>query len=176
MPITIDATVGGASANSFVTLAEAQTYMDGRLNGSSWDGATTDDQNRALVEATRWLSARTWQGERVNSTQALSWPRFWAPNPDLMFGGNWFFDSTVIPQRIKDATAELAFQFLKLGTTDAAAIDPNQKIIEQTVGPITTRYSDPYARPQGLGQFPSVLRYIAPLLFGDANTSPVIRG
>lgn len=176
MAITIDATVGGASANSFVTLAEAQTYMDGRLNESAWELATTDNQNRALVEATRWLSAKQWGGLRVSSTQALAWPRYWAENPDYQFGGNIYFDSTIIPQRVKDATCELALQFVKAGTSDIAALDAKQNIIEKTVGPLTTRYSDPNIRPQGLTAYPSVMRYVGVMLTGDSNSAEVIRG
>lgn len=176
MPIAIDATVGGATANSFVTLAEAQSYMDGRLNESSWESATPDTQNRALVEATRWLSSKQWGGARASSTQALQWPRFWAENPDAMFGGNIWFDSTIIPQRVKDATCELALQFVKAGTSDVAALDPKQNVIEKTVGPLTTRYSDPNVRPQGLTAYPSVMRYVGMMITGNANSAEVIRG
>jgi hypothetical protein len=173
---TVVATVGASTANSFVTVAEGDTYCDARLNASSWTDAADDDKARAVIEATRWLSARLWQGERASSTQALSWPRFWAPNPDFSFGANLYFDSTIVPQRVKDATCELALQFLKAGTSDAAAIDPNAQIIEQTVGPITTRYADPYARVSGLAKYPSVTRLIAPLMNGDQNSAEVIRG
>lgn len=176
MPIAIDATPGGASANAFVTLAEVQAYMDGRLNGDLWAAASTDTQNRAIVEATRELSARAWVGQRTTTTQALSWPRAWACDPDIRWGGNPFYDSTIIPQRVKDGTSELAFQFINAGTTDVAAIDPKQNVIEKTVGPLTTRYSEPYQRAQGLGRFPSVMRYIRPLLMGSPNSAEVIRG
>lgn len=176
MPVTIDATAGGASANSFVTLTEAQAYADGRLNESLWEAATTDKKNRALVEATRELSAKTWQGQRTTTTQALSWPRAWAPNPDIVFAGTPFFDSTIIPQRIKDATCELALQFIKAGSTDIAALDPTISVTEKTVGPLTTRYAEPYARARGLARFPSVIRYIRPMLSGLSNSAEVIRG
>ena len=58
MTLVIDATVGGASANSFITLTEAQTFMDARLNSTAWSGASTADQNISLVEATRELSSK----------------------------------------------------------------------------------------------------------------------
>ena len=34
---TVDATAKGASANSYVTRAEAQTYFDGRLDENDWE-------------------------------------------------------------------------------------------------------------------------------------------
>lgn len=176
MAVVIDATVGGASANSFVTLAEAQAYMDARLNESSWESATPDTQNRALVEATRDLSVAVWQGTRADSTQALSWPRWFVVNPDLPWAGTVYYASTVIPQRVKDATCELALQYVKAGTTDVAAQDPQQNIIEKTVGPLTTRYSEPLNRKVGIARYPRVIDLIRPLLVSSGLTSPIIRG
>lgn len=176
MTLVIDATVGGASANSFILLAEAQTFMDARLNSTAWSGASTATQNIALVEATRELSAKEWDGLRVTSSQVLSWPRAWAVNPDVPLGSFWYYDSTIIPQRIKDATAELALQFLNLGTTDLGALDPNLGVIEKTIDVITTRWQA-YQRPAtGLARFPSVMKYIKPLLSAGGNSVPLIRG
>ena len=174
MAVVITATVGSASANSFITLAEASSFMEARLNSSLWDAATTDSQNRSLVEATRELSAREWAGIRVDDTQALSWPRSWVVNPDSSV--NAYYATTIVPQRVKDATAELAFQFIKSGTTDVASLDPNIGIIEKTVDVLTTRYAEPYFRAQGLERFPSVMRYIRPLLMGSGINVPLIRG
>ena len=176
MAVTIVATVGSASANSFVTLAEAATYAETRLNASTWEtDATTDTKNRALVEATRWLSVLHWQGARVDSTQALSWPRAWAPNPDSPNLAFNYYDTDVIPQRVKDATCELAFQFVKAGTTDLAALDPSVGVIEKTIDVITTRWNG-FQKPSGLSAYPSVLRLIKPLLDGvSANQLRVSR-
>lgn len=177
MAVVIDATPGGASANSFVTLAECQTYMDARLNGSLWTAAATDDQNRALVEATREISNRVWPSTRVSSTQALSWPRWFVVNPDAPWSGLVYFDQTVIPQRVKDATCELAFQFIKAGATDVAAQDSLQNIVEKSIGgAITTRYSEPLNRKKGIGRYPRVMDYIRPLLASSGPTTPLVRG
>ena len=175
MAVVIVATVGSASANSFATLAEATSYMEARLNSTLWDAATTDSQNRALVEATRELSAKTWNGNRVDEIQALSWPRDWAVDPDSPTAD--FYDTTLVPQRVKDAAVELAFQFVKAGTTDVAALDPNIGTIEKTVDVLTTRYAEPYARAKGLERYPSVMRYIRPLLATPSAVNvPTVRG
>ena len=174
MAVTITATAGSASANSFITLVEAQAFMDARLNSTKWDSATTDNQNRALVEATRELSALRWQGNRTDTTQVLSWPRFWAVDPDSPTSD--YFASTVIPQRIKDATAELAFQFLKAGTNDIASLDATVGVIEKTIDVITTRYSEFATKPKGLERFPSVMRYIRALLAAPSGVNvPTVR-
>lgn len=175
MTITIDATVGGAAANSFVTAAEATAYLANRLNASTyWTDGTLDDEHRALIEATRELSMRPWVGRRATTTQALSWPRQWVT--DIDSPNQYYLSTTAIPQRVKDATCELALEFLKAGTTDVAALPSTDGIIEKTVDVLTTRWADPYQRKQGLARYPRVLTLIAPYLDSLAGTGQVRRG
>lgn len=174
MPITITATPGDAAANSFVTAAEMTTYCLSRLNASIWTAA--DAQLPALVEATRDLSLLDYVGERTDETQALSWPRQYAENPDaptssadptipvLLDGLPVYFADDVIPSRVKDATCELALQYLKLGTTDAAALPSNDGVIRKKVDVLETEWADPNKRAVGLARWPRVLAFVAPLL------------
>lgn len=173
MAVAIVATAGSASANSFVTLAEADTYMESRLNGSTWDAATTDNQNRALVEATRELSARTWLGDRVTAAQALAWPRQWAHDPDSPTSD--YYSTDVVPQRVKDACCELAFQFIKAGTTDVAALDSTDGVVRKKIDVIETEYA-PFSRARGLARYPRVMQLIAPLLARAPGQLRLVRG
>lgn len=122
--LTVDATVGGASANSYVTLVEATDLFDARLNSELWLGANQDNQTRALQMAASRLEDENWLGSRVTTTQRLAWPRFdvqkvdgispgygWGYYPGgLPFGD--FYLSTEIPRQIKDAQCELAIAYL----------------------------------------------------------------
>jgi hypothetical protein len=175
---TIVSTAGGSTSNSFASKDEADAYCDAQLNADAWNDEDDDDQKaRALIAATRELSSKSWIGQRVTSTQSLSWPRAWAQNPDTPWpAANIYYDSTIIPQRVKDATCELALQFLKAGTTDIAGLDANAQITRKVVGPLETYYAAPYERPVGLARFPQVTRFIAPLLCGLSNSAEVIRG
>lgn len=164
MPVTLDPTPGGASANTFVSLAEATAYLGNRLNSGAWTAASPDDQSRALIEATRKISTMIWQGSRATDTQALSWPRFLAPNPDGVTITWWaYYDPAIIPQRIKDATCELALEFLRAGTNDIANADPNAGVIEKQVDVLITRWQAGQ-RPVGLNRFTRVMDLIGPLL------------
>lgn len=176
MAVVIVATAGSASANSFVTSAEATTYHEGRLNSSAWSSAVADDQNRALVEATRELNLLSYSARKASDTQSLQWPRFFAKDPDAAYFQIWYFASTVIPQRMKDATCELALEFLKAGTTDVAALDPTINVIEKTVDVLTTRYAEPEKRRKGLARFPRVWNLVAPLLDSSFGNTPIVRG
>lgn len=175
MAVEIKPTPGADDANSFVSVAEMTAYCDSRLNASAWN---VDDEALlpALVEATRDISNMSFVGARVTATQTLSWPRDSAANPDLE-GTNdnlvfdllqrdlpMYYDPTTIPQRIKDATCELALQYIKAGTSDLAAVDPNRGVIQKTVGPLTTTWESARARAEGLARFPRVMQLLFPLL------------
>ena len=175
MAIAIDATVGGASSNSFATLAEADAFMEGRLNASTWETDAADDtKRRALVEATRWLDRLWWIGLRADGTQALSWPRQDAINPDSPT--SQFYATNEMPQRVKDATMELAFQFVKAGTTDVAALDSARNVKRKKVDVLETEYMDSHSRVSGLALYPSVTRHLSGLLVGNAYTLPTVHG
>jgi hypothetical protein len=105
---TLVATAGAANANTYCLLAEANTYMDGRLYVDAWTDAGNDDKNKALLWATNLLDdLTTWVGMKASDSQALRWPRsmVWDQDGDSV-------TSTAIPQFLKDATAEFAFSLL----------------------------------------------------------------
>ncbi len=168
MPITIVETVGAANANSFVSEAEMTAYCDARLNATIWTDAAA--QLPALVEATRELSLLLYVGSRTDSTQALSWPRVYAPDPDApwieQIGDALlaYFADDEVPQRVKDATCELALQFLLAGTTDLASADPNQGVVRKKVDVLETEWASPQSRASGLSRFPRVLALVGPML------------
>lgn len=176
MAVSIVATAGSASANSFVTLAEANTYVEGRLNASTWEtDATDDDKNRALVEATRELNALPWDSLRTDDTQALAWPRQSFLNPDSP--NAQYFDTDEIPQRVKNATMELAFQFVKAGTTDIASLDPTDGIIRKKIDVLETEYAPAAERRiHGLRRFPRIWNEVGCLLTVQPGAVPVVRG
>ena len=121
MAITIDATVGGASANSYLTLADAQDLIDGMVENddvTAWASATTDQKNRALYSATQRLDRERFLGARATDTQALQWPRTGVRKPDTYINTyaigfpfkitTDYFTDTEVPDQIKQAQVVLA--------------------------------------------------------------------
>jgi hypothetical protein len=142
MAITITATAGHASANSYITLADADTYHDGHPYASTWDDASADQKNRALVTATRQLDIWfTWKGSTATSTQALLWPRVG------VFGPSGYEEaSNAIPTRIEEATAELARQLLAEDRT--ADLDTDAKgLTKLAVGSISMEFRASSSKP-----------------------------
>lgn len=172
---TVSATVGGSASNSFATAVEMDSYADARPNASAWTDEEDDDvKSRALIHATRELCNRGWIGSRVSDSQALAWPRQFAEDPDSAF--RIYYSTAVVPQRVKNACMELALEILKSGTVDLSAQDSKQNVLEKTVGPLTTKYSDPSLRTRGLSRYPLVLGYIRPLLSEYGASVPIVRG
>lgn len=183
MAVTITETVGSATANSYVTLVEATAALDARLNSALWTAATTDNQNRALVEAQAELQSLPWKGSRTDDVQALAWPRQYVENvdasqdADLGTTGLPEYADDAIPTRVKEAQIELAFQFIKAGTTDLAMPSSTEGILRKKVDVLETEYSDSALRPtRGLARYPRVWRLIAPLLGPSISGMTVVRG
>ncbi len=172
MPTPIDATVGGADSNSFMLESEVDTYLDDRLNAEAWNAETDSDRKiRAMIEATREITRLIYIGKRVDDIQELSWPRFEAENPDLPdsddgLGSITFFAIDEIPQRVKNAQAELSLEFLRAGSTDVAGTDDSRKIKISKVDVLMTEFFSPTPtdNPVGLNEFPRVIQELTPLL------------
>lgn len=94
--MALDATVGGASANSYGTLAEADAYFDDRPDSADWD-ALGSAQEGWLIAATDALERLTYQGKPTTETQALAWPRY------RVRVDGYLLDDWEIPARLKSA-------------------------------------------------------------------------
>lgn len=185
MSLTITATAGSATANSFVTETEFTAYNATLLNAhtsATTSGTTcTESEKAALIEAFRWFNTLGWQGTRTDGTQAGSWPRQFVTDPDAPALSSitdiaaLYFDDDELPSRVKRGQMALAVEFLKAGSTDIAALDSTIGVKQKTVDVLTTIYTEPYQRAQGLARFPRVTSEIAPLLAGVTGALQVVR-
>lgn len=104
MSVELEEEVGGEDSNTYCTLEEANVWHNTQLNTDAWDDEGDDEKSKALIMATRLLDEQIcWDGEPASETQALQWPRSGMLNA---VGGEIGDDE--IPQRLKDAEAELA--------------------------------------------------------------------
>ena len=121
MAITIDATVGGASANSYITLNDANSIVEGLIlddDVSAWDGSSNDNKNRALFTAAIRVDRERFIGAKATDTQALMWPRTGVRKPDSYINtyatgfpfriSTDYFTDTEIPDQVKKAQVILA--------------------------------------------------------------------
>ena len=139
--MALDITPGSATANSFATLDEFETYHENRYPQNTWFASATDDQKEAaLIAAARELAAYfQWTGAAVDDVQALTWPR------TGMLSRNNFpiptSGATSIPIDLKNAQCEFAIQ---LGSGDLISEnDPLEKgITSIRAGDVAVTFSD----------------------------------
>jgi hypothetical protein len=121
MAVTIVATVGSATANSYITLSDANDLVDAMVSSadvSKWSTGTDDTRNRALATATQRLDRERFLGARATDTQALQWPRTGVRKPDTYLNTyavgfpfritTDYYTDTEVPDQIKRAQVELA--------------------------------------------------------------------
>jgi len=169
----IEAEVGGASSNSYVTLEEAAAYFAAGLNADAWDAATKTNQEKALLTACRRIEACRISINRpryeyasyggldydplapYQATQRLSFPR----QRDRDMAGAY-----IIPQAARDAQCEEAIALLELGNQDARRAALRAEGVRSfSVDGLSETYVDVEPANSGLSS-PEAREMIAPYL------------
>lgn len=147
---TLVTTSGAVNANSYATVAEADAYHEGRLHDESWDDV--DDKEAALIWAALLLDGwMVWTGSATfPETQALTWPR-----TGMLNRNGFAIASTVIPNELKNAQAELARQ---LALSDLTANDDvvNKNITSIRAGSVALTFAGNDHSRDYLGIWPDV--------------------
>ena len=119
---------GLSNANAYVSVEFADEYFSARGNGA-WAGLGSADKEAAIIKATDYLEAvyfDKWQGERLKTDQALSFPRSrvgWAA-----FG---------MPAKFKSAVCELAIR----ANAGELMSDVERLTTKEKVGSIEVEYA-----------------------------------
>lgn len=140
--LVVEDGTGLASANSYISLADANTYFEARRNPATWTEADDAAREQALRVGTDYLDAKygdMWVGIRNTKTQALDWPRALAYDLD-----GYPIETDEVPKRLKHATAEMALRYLTAPDEllpDVAQDDQSIASESNTVGPISQSIS-----------------------------------
>lgn len=143
------------NADSYVSLAAADTYFTNHGSPSEWTGATDAVKESALRYATQWIDATfSWRGEVVSNDQVLDWPRAGVYDDE-----DRYVDSASLPRLLKDATCEAALEHIR----DALNVgkDRGGMVKRTKLGPLEKEFADyaPGDRPRRF-----VAELLAPLL------------
>ena len=162
MPIVIAVENGSnvPNANSYVSVGDARIYASNR----GVNLPVSDDQVAAmLIKATDYLESFRckFQGKKTDCTQPLEWPR-----TGVVVCCESLPSDTIPASLIKAQSA------LVLVQNEGLVLQPNfgatDYVIEETVGPITTKYADPIKA--GISQtFSAVEALLEPLFFASCN-------
>ncbi len=149
MTLIVEDGTGLADAESFCSVADADTYHSNR-GSSLWETLLEEEKEQALRRATDYMEQAygdSWAGYRYGAVQALSWPRYNVPYKDLARDGRLYYPETygagyypvdAVPVAVVRACAELALRAASgelapdIGTTDL--------VKREKVGPIETEY------------------------------------
>jgi hypothetical protein len=82
MSLTLDATLGGSQANSYLSLEDADAWFAVSLFAERWIVLSEATRTGALRQSATWLDTLTFHGERATPSsdepalqQAMQWPR-----------------------------------------------------------------------------------------------------
>jgi len=173
---TITATLSSASANSYVTLTEANSYFETVPDSSTWTNKTDDQKNRALIAATRWIDSFVFFGDRCDQNQALKFPRNNYQVDDVELA------CTTIPNNIKYAQYELARALANDTDAMTGNVGTNGNIAEAKLGDLEVKYN---LASQGTGSvnnimdvYPWLQSYLGSYMIGGAGSFQmrVVRG
>lgn len=157
---TVDATPGSITANSYVTVAEANSYFDGSYGRPLWTAASEDEKASLVISASRYLDQMmTWIGTPTNPEQSMWWPC------DNAVIGNMTLSKISIPVKIKIAVFELAYFMLESG---AALSFTDQTIDSVKVGTIRVEFTK-NSTDAGLPTFVEAMLggFGSPVLYGS---------
>lgn len=138
MALTVEDGSVVAGADSYLSLADANTYWESYGNPATWTGKSDAEREGFLRSATRWLDANyRWRGtiEDASTPQVLGWPRTGVTDDE---GREVAEDS--VPQRLKDATAEMAHHFAQ-GQVESV-VESGKQVVRQRVGPVEVQYAE----------------------------------
>ena len=168
MAATINATVKGENANSYVTLTEANSYFETVPDSTTWDNKTVDQKNRSLIAATRWIDSFVYYGDRCDDGQALKFPR-----------NNYQVDGvelacSKIPNNIKYAQYELARALANDTDAITGTTGKEGNISEAKLGDLEVKFN---TATQGTGSvnnildvYPWLQSYLGAYMLGGAGT------
>jgi spore maturation protein CgeB len=100
------------NTNSYVTIAEADSYFETRIDSAEWTSSSDEVKEQALVTATQLIDDRPWIGFAVSSSQALAWPRKEAMYYDSRMGQNITIATNEVPSKVKTAVYEQALHLI----------------------------------------------------------------
>ena len=131
MALTITSTAKDPSANSYISLSDANYFFSTKFKESApWLALTNDQRVQLLIEATRILETYIYGGTRTTTTQALSWPR-----SNLVSREGTIVNSQTIPKQLEAAQCEMAAWLLTEDDRMLSDIDL-QQVDQFKAGPL----------------------------------------
>ncbi len=135
MAIIVEDGTGLENANSYISVADADSYFLNR-NNSEWAAKSAEEKEAGLLYATTYLDSNfIWIGNIKDESQALGWPRRNAYDHE----GRLISGDTV-PTKVKYACAELSLLSANSGSTLSSSSTSSGRVKRQKVGSLEVEY------------------------------------
>ena len=168
MALTLDSTVGGAAANTYGTVAEADAYFAARPGSEAWTGqGDAEKKKAALIAATNRLDQEQFAGTKVTTTQRLKHPRWGLEDDDSVL-----YASDAIARPVKEAQLEMALALLQ--NSKALGLSTLLQFEQLQVGSISLTPSKSGLNPDALP--PQVIRLLRGIRTSRSGQTEIVRG
>lgn len=117
------------SADSYVTVEEADAYFNTRVDVAAWQEADVPLKEQALLTAAAALERYQWVGVIADPSQPLAWPRvgsYFDPR------AGYIVPLSGVPRGVKHAQMELAYHYIN----NDGVLDEGTSATKVQVGPI----------------------------------------
>ena len=144
MALEVEDGTAKSNSESYASVLVADTYLANR-GMTSWAALSTADKEINLRLGTDYMLRAyrlRWNGTRVLTTQALDWPRYNVPIPDMIPSGGYYIaliESNVVPTEVQRACVELAY---RASTGEELLEDLETPVIREKVGPLEVEYAE----------------------------------
>lgn len=155
-----------ANSNTYISLADAETYMADRID-ANWTSAATPEKNAALIEAGMYLNSLNWKGSKVVRDQSMELPR-----QDFTDGDGFEFTTTMIPAEVPDAQVEGAREHIA-GSILLPTVKPDNMIKRKKIDVLEKEFFA--GASSGQTSFSKIDSLLSGLLTGGRNMGVITR-
>lgn len=124
----LDATIGSATANSYVTRSEAVELIPlvaSKSRSDAWIALAGETQDVYLMRAVKMMETYLeFEGQRVDEDQPIAWPRDWVYGPDRCT----VLPTTEVPDAVKEAQCLMALCLSEGFDQDTAGGSPIDRL------------------------------------------------
>jgi hypothetical protein len=165
MSLIVENGTGLANAESYISVADADTYHSNR-GSSAWTSLTTAVKEQALRKATDYIEQvyrLRFLGFRHTELQALSFPRDEVQRKDFTYLNQFsFYPNDVVPTEVANACADLGLR----ASTDDLAPDIERIAKKEKVASLEVEYDD---TKQAYTKYRAIDNLLAPFLSSSSG-------
>lgn len=156
--------------NTYVSLADATTYLDDSINSVNWTFVDPDSQTRSLISSFRILEKQRWAGNKTDLAQDAEWPRAGVTDCE----GTAVDDATV-PDDIVSAQIELAYYLSQNPTFEAeGTTGSNTRMLRAGVAEIIYFAPNDLTSGYPASRFPANIQELIRCYVGGSRTGGAV--